>query len=132
MKALNAFMYEHYHRQEILRAGTDPEELVVQISAFVPEMIGVDSAAGHLFAHHRHRYRSHGAPNEFYVLEDNTRTPSGVFYMLENRETMMHMFPDLFAKEPRRPRSKPIRTISLKTLESVATRTSTAIRTSPC
>ena len=40
--------------------------------------------------------------NEFYVLEDNTRTPSGVSYMLENRETMMHMFPDLFAKQPRR------------------------------
>ena len=36
--------------------------------------------------------------NEFLVLEDNTRTPSGVSYMLENREAMMHMFPELFAR----------------------------------
>ena len=40
--------------------------------------------------------------NEFYVLEDNLRTPSGVSYMLENRETMMHLFPELFAQPSRR------------------------------
>ncbi|MFM9577880.1 circularly permuted type 2 ATP-grasp protein, partial [Streptomyces turgidiscabies] len=38
------------------------------------------------------------AENEFFVLEDNTRTPSGVSYMLENPETMMHMFPELFSR----------------------------------
>ena len=36
--------------------------------------------------------------HEFYVLEDNARTPSGVSYMLENRETMLHMFPELFSR----------------------------------
>jgi uncharacterized circularly permuted ATP-grasp superfamily protein len=57
--------------------------------------------------------------NEFYVLEDNTRTPSGVSYMLENRETMMHMFPNLFAQN----RVAPVETYPdnlRKTLESVA------------
>ena len=37
-------------------------------------------------------------PGEFFVLEDNARTPSGVSYMLENRETMLQMFPELFSQ----------------------------------
>jgi uncharacterized circularly permuted ATP-grasp superfamily protein len=118
VKALNAFMYDIYHRQEILRAGRIPEELVVQNSAFVPEMIGVDPPLG-IYSHIIGIDIVRTGPNEFYVLEDNTRTPSGVSYMLENRETMMHMFPDLFAKN----RVAPIETYPdnlLKTLESVA------------
>lgn len=118
VKALNAFMYDIYHRQEILRAGRVPEELVVQNSAFVPEMIGVDPPLG-IYSHIIGIDIVRTGPNEFYVLEDNTRTPSGVSYMLENRETMMHMFPDLFAKN----RVAPIETYPdnlLKTLESVA------------
>jgi uncharacterized circularly permuted ATP-grasp superfamily protein len=118
VKALNAFMYDIYHRQEILRAGRIPEELVVQNSAFVPEMIGVDPPLG-IYSHILGIDIVRTGPNEFYVLEDNTRTPSGVSYMLENRETMMHMFPDLFAKN----RVAPIETYPdnlLKTLESVA------------
>jgi uncharacterized circularly permuted ATP-grasp superfamily protein len=118
VKALNAFMYDIYHRQEILRAGRIPEELVIQNSAFVPEMIGVDPPLG-IYSHIIGIDIVRTGPNEFYVLEDNTRTPSGVSYMLENRETMMHMFPDLFAKN----RVAPIETYPdnlLKTLESVA------------
>jgi len=118
VKALNAFMYDIYHRQEILRAGRLPEELVVQNSAFVPEMIGVDPPLG-IYSHILGIDIVRTGPNDFYVLEDNTRTPSGVSYMLENRETMMHMFPDLFAKN----RVAPIETYPdnlLKTLESVA------------
>jgi len=59
--------------------------------------------------------------SDFFVLEDNTRTPSGVSYMIENRETMMHMFPDLFARN----RVAPVEIYPdylLKTLESVAPR----------
>ena len=118
VKALNAFMYDIYHRQEILRAGRIPEELVIQNSAFVPEMIGVDPPLG-IYSHIIGIDIVRTGPNEFYVLEDNTRTPSGVSYMLENRETMMHMFPELFAKN----RVAPIETYPdnlLKTLESVA------------
>jgi len=118
VKALNAFMHDIYHRQEILRAGRIPAELVVQNSAFVPEMIGVDPPL-RIYSHIIGIDIVRTGPNDFYVLEDNTRTPSGVSYMLENRETMMHMFPDLFAKN----RIAPIENYPdnlLLTLESVA------------
>ena len=118
VKALNAFMYDIYHRQEIIKAGRIPAELVVQNSAFVPEMIGVDPALG-IYSHIIGTDIVRTGENEFYVLEDNTRTPSGVSYMLENRETMMHMFPNLFAQN----RVAPVETYPdklRKTLESVA------------
>ncbi|MDX2307938.1 MAG: circularly permuted type 2 ATP-grasp protein [Hyphomicrobium sp.] len=120
VKALNAFMYDIYHRQEILKAKLIPDELVIQNSAFVPEMIGVEPPLG-VYSHIIGIDIVRTGPNEFYVLEDNARTPSGVSYMLENRETMMSMFPDLFARN----RVAPIETYPenlLKTLESVASR----------
>ena len=95
VRALNAFMYDIYHRQEILRAGRIPEDLVVQNEAFVPEMMGAEPPLG-IYSHIMGIDIVRTGENEFFVLEDNTRTPSGVSYMLENRETMMHLFPDLF------------------------------------
>ena len=121
VRALNAFMYDIYHRQEIIKAGRIPEELIIQNEAFVPEMIGVDPPRG-IYTHIIGIDIVRTGEDDFYVLEDNTRTPSGVSYMLENRETMMHMFPELFAKQPRRARSRTIPTICCKTLESVAPR----------
>ncbi len=118
VKALNAFLYDIYHRQEIVKAGIIPEDLIIQNSAFVPEMIGFDPPR-RLYSHIIGIDIVRTGPNDFFVLEDNTRTPSGVSYMLENRETMMHMFPDLFALN----RVAPIETYPeslLKTLESVA------------
>ncbi len=118
VRALNAFMFDIYHRQEILKAGRIPAELIIQNSAFVPDMIGVDPPLG-IYSHILGIDIVRTAENEFLVLEDNTRTPSGVSYMLENRETMMHMFPDLFASN----RVAPVETYPdnlLKTLESVA------------
>jgi uncharacterized circularly permuted ATP-grasp superfamily protein len=120
VKALNAFMYDIYHRQEIIKAGRIPAELVIQNSAFVPEMIGVEPELG-IYSHIIGIDIVRTAENEFYVLEDNTRTPSGVSYMLENRETMMHMFPNLFSEN----RVAPVETYPdnlRKTLESVAPR----------
>ena len=118
VKALNAFMYDIYHRQEIIKAGRIPAELIIQNSAFVPEMIGVEPALG-IYSHIIGIDLVRTSENEFYVLEDNTRTPSGVSYMLENRETMMHMFPNLFAEN----RVAPVENYAdnlRKTLESVA------------
>lgn len=97
VRALNAFMYDIYHRQEILRAGRIPQDLIIQNAAFLPEMMGFDPPRG-IYAHIIGIDIIRTAENEFFVLEDNTRTPSGVSYMLENRETMMHMFPDLFSR----------------------------------
>ena len=116
--ALNTFLHDIYHRQEIVRAGKIPADLIIQNSAFVPEMIGVDPPLG-IYSHIIGIDLVRTSENEFFVLEDNTRTPSGVSYMLENRETMMHMFPDLFAKN----RVAPVDTYPdnlLRTLESVA------------
>jgi uncharacterized circularly permuted ATP-grasp superfamily protein len=95
-RALNAFLYDVYHRGEILRAGVIPEEMVYQNEAFLPEMVGVDPP-GKVYSHivGVDIVRTDG--NSFQVLEDNCRTPSGVSYMLENREIMMRMFPQLFS-----------------------------------
>lgn len=95
-RALNAFLYDVYHRGEILRAGVIPEELVYRNEAFLPEMIGVDPP-GKVYSHivGVDIVRTDG--ENFQVLEDNCRTPSGVSYMLENREIMMRMFPELFS-----------------------------------
>ncbi len=118
VRALNAFMHDIYHRQEILKAGRIPEELIINNSAFVPEMLGVNPALG-IYSHIIGIDLVRTSENEFYVLEDNTRTPSGVSYMLENRETMMQLFPELFAAN----RVAPVDTYPedlLKTLVSVA------------
>ena len=90
-------MYDIYHRQEIIRAGRVPEDLIVQNPAFLPEMMCVEPARG-VYSHVIGIDLVRISEDEFFVLEDNTRTPSGVSYMLENRETMMHMFPELFAR----------------------------------
>ncbi|PPD00805.1 MAG: hypothetical protein CTY31_04635 [Hyphomicrobium sp.] len=118
VRALNAFMYDIYHRQEILKAGIIPEELVIGNKAFVPEMIGVDPPRG-IYSHIIGIDMVRTGEDQFMVLEDNTRTPSGVSYMLENRETMLHLFPDLFSRNRVRPVEHYPDSL-LQTLESVA------------
>ncbi len=98
VRALNAFMYDIYHRQEILKAKLIPEHLIVHNEAFLTEMIGVNPAGG-VYSHIVGTDLVRTGPDEFFVLEDNTRTPSGVSYMLENRETMMQLFPELFSRQ---------------------------------
>ena len=97
-RALNAFLYDVYHRGEILRAGIIPEELVYQNEAFLPDMIGVDPP-GRVYSHivGVDIVRTDG--DKFQVLEDNCRTPSGVSYMLENREITKRVFPELFTEQ---------------------------------
>ena len=97
VRAINAFLYDIYHRQEILRAGRIPVELVANNEAFVPQMMGVEPP-GRVYTHIVGIDLVRTGEDEFYVLEDNARTPSGVSYMLENRETMLQMFPELFAR----------------------------------
>ena len=99
VRALNAFLHDIYHRQEILRAGRVPTELIAGNEAFLPMMMGLDPPGG-IYTHISGTDIVRTGANEFYVLEDNARTPSGVSYMLENRETMLQMFPELFAKVP--------------------------------
>jgi len=93
--AINAFLGDIYGRREIVKAGRIPEDLVVNNEAFLPEMLGM-TPPGSVYTHIIGIDLVCTGPDEFYVLEDNARTPSGVSYMLENRETMMQMFPELF------------------------------------
>ena len=96
-QALNAFLHDVYHRGEIIRAGRIPQDLVYQNPAFRPEMVGFDPP-GRVYSHLVGIDIVRTGPNAFQVLEDNCRTPSGVSYMLENREIMTRMFPGLFSR----------------------------------
>lgn len=97
VRAINAFLFDIYHRQEIIKAGRIPAEMIAKNEAFLPQMMGVNPAGG-VYTHIVGIDLVRTGPDEFFVLEDNARTPSGVSYMLENRETMLQMFPELFAK----------------------------------
>ncbi len=94
-RALNAFLADVYHRGEIIRAGRVPANLVYCNEAFERAVMGIKPARG-VFSHIVGVDLVRTGPDEFFVLEDNCRTPSGVSYMLENREIMMRMFPQLF------------------------------------
>ena len=102
VRALNAFLWDIYHDGEIVRADVVPQSLIAGNEAFLPEMVGVDPPGG-VYTHIVGIDIVRTGENEFFVLEDNARTPSGVSYMLENRETMMRMFPELFARVKVRP-----------------------------
>jgi uncharacterized circularly permuted ATP-grasp superfamily protein len=96
--ALNRFLHDVYHEQEILKAGLIPPEQVLKNPGFQAAMRGVDlpnrvysQIAGIDLVRH--------SDGKYYVLEDNLRTPSGVSYMIENRKMMMRLFPELFERQ---------------------------------
>ena len=97
VRAINAFLHDIHHRQEILRAGRVPMELIARNEAFTPQMLGFEPPGG-VYTHVVGVDLVRTGENDFFVLEDNARTPSGVSYMLENRETMLQMFPELFVR----------------------------------
>ncbi len=94
-RALNAFLADIYNRGEIVRARRIPAHLVYCNEAFETAVVGFRPPRG-VYSHIVGIDLVRTGPDEFYVLEDNCRTPSGVSYMLENREIMMRMFPHLF------------------------------------
>ena len=96
VKALNAFIGDVYGARECVRAGVVPEALVLQNPAFQPEMTRIKPPGG-VYVHIAGIDVVRVDADNFYVLEDNARTPSGVSYMLENREAMMRLFPELFS-----------------------------------
>jgi len=94
-RALNAFLVDVYGRGEIIRSGRVPHALVYQNEAYEKAVAGILPPKG-VYSHIVGIDLVRTGPDEFFVLEDNCRTPSGVSYMLENREIMMRMFPELF------------------------------------
>jgi uncharacterized circularly permuted ATP-grasp superfamily protein len=120
VNALNAFIGDVYGSREIVKAGVVPEDLVLRNPAFQPEMTRVEPPGG-IYVHIAGIDVVRVDADIFYVLEDNARTPSGVSYMLENREAMMRLLPELFGQL----RIAPIDNYPdnlLKTLRSVAPR----------
>ncbi len=99
VRAINAFLHDVYHRQEIVRAGRVPAEMITGNDAFLPQMIGLQVPGG-VYTHIVGIDIIRTGPDDFFVLEDNARTPSGISYVLENRETMRQMFPELFTLMP--------------------------------
>jgi uncharacterized circularly permuted ATP-grasp superfamily protein len=95
VRALNLYLHDVYHEQRIIRAGLIPPALVYGAKHFRREMMGVEPPNGvymHIVGTDIVRDRDGG----YYVLEDNGRSPSGVSYMLENRQAMKRVFPRLF------------------------------------
>ncbi len=100
--AITAFLHDVYHEQKILKDGVIPSELVLGNTNYRPEMAGLDLP-----------YKSYvsicgidlvrDGEGTFRVLEDNARTPSGVSYVVENRNLMLRAFPDLADRVALRP-----------------------------
>ncbi len=97
VKALNRFIYDVYHDEEIIKAGIVPAEQIYNNAQYRPEMRNV-SVPRDIYAQIAGIDIVRAGEGEFYVLEDNLRVPSGVSYMVEDRKMMMRLFPDLFQK----------------------------------
>jgi len=118
IRAINLYIKDVYGPREILKAGVVPEDLVFQNPLFCPEMNG-QKVPHDIYVHVGGIDIVRTDADTFYVLEDNTRTPSGVSYMLENREIMLRLFPELFSRH----RVAPVENYPdelLATLKSVA------------
>ena len=102
VEAINAFLDDIYGARKILDAGIIPAELIMGNPQFRPEIVG--SKPPHdIWAHISGIDLVRTGPDDFWVLEDNARTPSGVSYMLENREAMICLCPELFQMFPVQP-----------------------------
>ena len=116
--ALNAFLRDVYGPRECLRAGVVPADLVLQNPQYRLETAHVRPQGG-VYVHLTGIDIVRTGERDFYVLEDNARTPSGVSYMLENREAMMRLLPELFAEHRVAPVERYTDSL-LQTLRSVA------------
>lgn len=96
IKALNLFIDDLYHQQNIIKDQIIPEEIITSSAGFLPECKNLDPPKG-VWCHITGSDIVRDKDGKFYVLEDNLRCPSGVSYLLENREIIKQAFPDLFA-----------------------------------
>jgi uncharacterized circularly permuted ATP-grasp superfamily protein len=97
LKALNMFLHDIYHEQAILKEGIVPRELIATCPHFTREVMGVD-VPHQLYVHIAGVDLIRDGNGSFFILEDNLRTPSGVSYMLENREVTKRLFPEMVAE----------------------------------
>ncbi|MBD3619568.1 MAG: circularly permuted type 2 ATP-grasp protein [Chromatiales bacterium] len=102
VRALNLFIDDLYHDQQVVKDGVFPAELLKDSKNFRPQCMGIDPPNG-VWAHICGSDLVRDKDGQFYVLEDNLRVPSGVSYMLENRQVMKRVFPELFGQYSIRP-----------------------------
>ena len=102
VRALNLFIHDVYHDRHILRDRVVPPELVLGASGYRRECIGL-KVPRDIYLHVSGIDLIRDAKGEFLVLEDNARTPSGVSYVLKNRQVMKQVFPVLFEEYNVRP-----------------------------
>jgi uncharacterized circularly permuted ATP-grasp superfamily protein len=100
--AINRFLADIYHGQEILRKGLIPEDQILTNDQYQVGMVGI-RVPHDTYAHITGVDIVRHNDGQYYVLEDNLRVPSGVSYMLSNRKMMMRLFPDLFRRQSVRP-----------------------------
>src|SRR3954447_20999119 len=93
--ALNAFIHDVYHDQKILKDGAIPAEVVTSAVSYRKQCHGLNPPWG-VWCHVTGTDLVRDSDGEYYVLEDNLRVPSGVSYVLENREVLKHIFPKVF------------------------------------
>jgi uncharacterized circularly permuted ATP-grasp superfamily protein len=98
VRALNRFIDDIYHGQNIVRDGVFPASLLENSVNFRAQCVGIDPP-GAIWAHICGSDLVRDKDGVFYVLEDNLRVPSGVSYMLENRQVMKRVFPELFENQ---------------------------------
>ncbi|RYF62988.1 MAG: circularly permuted type 2 ATP-grasp protein, partial [Cytophagaceae bacterium] len=102
IKALNMFIHDIYNEQRVLNDGVVPRELIESSKCFLPPCLGVRPPKD-IWCHITGTDLIRGDDGEFMVLEDNLRCPSGVSYMLENRELTKQTFPEILANTGVRP-----------------------------
>ena len=95
VQALNLFIDDLYHKQQIVKDKILPAELLQDSKNFRPQCVGINPPLG-IWAHICGSDLVRDKDGTVYVLEDNLRVPSGVSYMLENRQVMKRVFPDMF------------------------------------
>ena len=100
--ALNLFLHDVYHGQDILRDGIIPKEIVWEATDFRPEFMNFD-VPRNIYVHICGTDLIRDRDGNYLVLEDNARCPSGVSYVLENRQAMKRIFPPLFSEYRVRP-----------------------------
>jgi uncharacterized circularly permuted ATP-grasp superfamily protein len=97
LKALNLFLKDIYKKQEIIRDGIIPPNLILSCPHFNREIFGIQ-VPHDIYVHIAGIDLVRDSDGSYYVLEDNLRTPSGISYMLENREVTKRIFPELMSE----------------------------------
>ena len=95
IRALNLFLNDVYNDQKIIKDGKIPLEVIYTASGFLKPCLGIAPPAG-VWCHITGSDLVRDHDGEWYVLEDNLRSPSGVSYVLENRRVMKSTFPEIF------------------------------------